>query len=90
VNSDGAHGLDLQNNGWHQPVRAGAMAQGHFVDVVGAGHRQGNDAHMMTLWQTDQNRCFKAGRGNSGSGQHAGSQGHEGSIAPYIMEGVYN
>ena len=88
--SDGSHGLEIQNNGWFQPLRAPSHAQGHFVDVQGTGHRQSNDPFWMTLWQTDRNRCMKAGRGNRGNGQHIGSWSHEGSIHPYIMDGVYN
>jgi hypothetical protein len=88
--SDGSHGLDLQANGWWQPVRAASFAQGHFVDVVGTGHYQSDDPHPMTLWQTDRNRCMKAGRATRGAGQHISSWSHEGHVHPYIMEGVYN
>jgi hypothetical protein len=88
--SDGSHGLEIQNNGWFQPIRAGSAMQGHFVDVVGTGHRQSDDPYWMTLWQTDRNRCMKAGRSDRGAGQHIGSHGHTRSVDPYIMDGVYN
>ena len=88
--TDGSHGIEIQANGFWQPLRANSYAQGHFVDAVGTGHRQGNDAHWMTLWQTDRNRCMKAGNGRRGAGQHIGSWSHHGSISPYIMDGVYN
>ena len=88
--SDGSHGLDHQSNGWWQVARGPSYAQGHFVDTVGAGHYQSDDSHWMNLWQTDRNRCLKAGRGNRGNGQHVGGRGHQGEIHPYIMEVVYN
>ena len=88
--SDGAHGIEIQNNGWFQPLRGASFAQGHFVDVVGTGHRQSNDPFWMTLWQTDRNRCMKAGRSDRGAGQHIGSSVHQRHVDPYIMDGVYN